>query len=314
MNHIERDRGGRSVAGTKTGAFTLDDLRDLAGSRPGYRDVPCPVCGPDRRDPANRVRPVLRVWLVDDRFGTFFCARCGVKGEAFAEGSGYRRIDRPVFRQARAASEARERIEIADRQEVARALWRRRLPLPGTIAEHYLRNVRGYRGAIPDTLGFLRPRDTHPPAMIAAFGLPDEPEPGRLVLHDAAVQGVHITRLASDGGGKAGDPAKVIIGRCLSAPIVLSAMNDSLGLAVTEGIEDGLSIFESTGLGVWVAGAAGRMPALATTIPRYADTVSIIADGDAAGQRAAHDLAVRLRDRSIDAEIINLDDSRRMAA
>ena len=89
--------------------------------------------------------------------------------------------------------------------------------------------------------------------MISAFGLPEEPEPGRIALREEEVRGVHITRLAADGSGKVGDPSKIIIGRCLGTPIVLSALNDNLGLAITEGIEDGLSIFESTGLGVWAA-------------------------------------------------------------
>ena len=39
--------------------------------------------------------------------------------------------------------------------------------------------------------------------MIAAFGVPHEPEPGQLVIAEDAVCGVHITRLAPDGMGKA---------------------------------------------------------------------------------------------------------------
>ena len=144
--------------------------------------------------------------------------------------------------------------------------------------------------------------------MISAFGWPDEPEPGCIAIRESAVQGVHITRLAPDGSGKVGDPSKIIIGRCLGTPIVLSALNDNLGLAITEGIEDGLSIFESTGLGVWAAGAAGRMPALAETIPQYVDTISIIADADDAGQRGARELGSILRQRGLRVEIVGLAD------
>jgi hypothetical protein len=62
-------------------------------------------------------------------------------------------------------------------------------------------------------------------------------------------------------GGKApADPAKIMLGPMSGLPIVLAPVNDSLGLAITEGIEDGLSVFEETGLRVWAAGSAGNMP------------------------------------------------------
>ena len=87
-----------------------------------------------------------------------------------------------------------------------------------------------------------------------------------------------------------------------------------LGLAIAEGIEDGLSILESTGLGIWAAGAAGRMPALAPTVPDYVDAVSIIADPDDAGQRGARELGAHLRARGLPAAIIGLNAGPRIAA
>jgi hypothetical protein len=289
------------------GNLTFDDLLALAGGRPGVRDVACPVCGPDRNTSANRARRVLRVWLVDDRFATFNCARCGLKGESHAEHRGPAFNPR-AYQEAREVSVAADRVEAASRLEIAQALWRRRQPARGTIVENYLRRARGYRGSIPETLGFLPARGDHPPAMISAFGWPDEPEPGRMVVREDEVRGVHITRLAADGRGKVGDPSKIIIGRCLGSPIVLSALNDNLGLAITEGIEDGLSIFESTGLGVWAAGAAGRMPALAETVPQYVDAISIIADADDAGQHGARELGSSLHQRGLRVGIVGLSD------
>jgi|HubBroStandDraft_4_1064222.scaffolds.fasta_scaffold14752_5 hypothetical protein len=294
--------------------FSFSDLHLLAGGRPGVRDVACPACGPDRNTSTNRVRRVLRVWLVDDRFATFNCARCGMKGETHAEHRGRPVYDRKAVQQVRDVSAVSDRVEAASRLEVAQALWRRRQPAPGTIVENYLRRARGYRGSIPDTLAFLPPRGDHPPAMISAFGLPEEPEPGRIALRKEEVRGVHITRLAADGSAKVGDPSKIIIGRCLGAPIVLSALNDNFGLAITEGIEDGLSIFESTGLGVWAAGAAGRMPALAQSVPQYVDAVSIIADADEAGQRGARELGSLLHRRGLQVGIVGLNDRPRSIA
>lgn len=85
---------------------------------------------------------------------------------------------------------------------------------------------------------------------MAAFGIPEEIEPGVLHIRDETVVGVHLTRLQADGYGKAGTAAdKIMIGRSIGMPIVLAPTNDTLGLAVVEGIEDALSIFEATGLG-----------------------------------------------------------------
>jgi hypothetical protein len=103
--------------------------------------------------------------------------------------------------------------------------------------------------------------------MIAPFGMPREPEPGQLVIDDPAVLGVHITRLMPDGSDKVADRPKIIIGRCMGSPIVLAPLNDALGFAIAEGIEDALSMHEATGLGAWAAGAASRLPALAGAIP-----------------------------------------------
>jgi Toprim domain len=91
-------------------------------------------------------------------------------------------------------------------------------------------------------------------------------------------------------------------------------LNDNLGLAIVEGIEDGLSVHEATGLGVWVAGAASRMPALAEMVPSYADAVSIIADADDAGRRHSTELAACLQARGIRPEIVALSDHVRAAA
>ncbi len=51
-----------------------------------------------------------------------------------------------------------------------------------------------------------------------------------------------------------------MLGPNAGLPIVVAPVNDRLGLAIAEGIEDGLSVFVETGLGVWAAGSAGNMP------------------------------------------------------
>jgi hypothetical protein len=128
----------------------------------------------------------------------------------------------------------------------------------------YLRRTRRYHGPIPSTLGYLAPNGKHPPAMIAALGFCEEPEPGVIV---ANVTGVHITRLTPDARKAPEDKPKIMLGPMSGLPIVLAPVNDGLGLAITEGIEDGLSVFEETGLGIWAAGSAGNMPKIAAALP-----------------------------------------------
>jgi hypothetical protein len=78
-----------------------------------------------------------------------------------------------------------------------------------------------------------------------------------------------------------------MVGHSSGSPIVVAPPNDLLGLAITEGIEDALSIYEATGLGVWAAGSASRIPSLAKLIPYYCESVAVGADTDDAGQLSA---------------------------
>src|SRR6185369_2549804 len=70
--------GGRSVM-THLSYGALDSLCE---SKLGTCDVACPLCGPNRRDPANRKRRVLRIWQGKPGFASYHCARCGTRGGA----------------------------------------------------------------------------------------------------------------------------------------------------------------------------------------------------------------------------------------
>jgi hypothetical protein len=187
-------------------------------------------------------------------------------------------------------------------------MWRQRQPLTGTVAETYLRS-RDITCALPATLGFLPPRKPeHHPALISAFALPDEPEPG-IIGEPRGVEAVHLTLLRPNGSGKAdakpnkvmvGSPGVVLNDQNASLPIVLAPPNDLLAIAITEGIEDALTAHEATGLGAWAAGGAGRMPALAAAIPPYIETVTVYAHPDKAGQDGARSLAAALAGRGIE--------------
>jgi len=190
----------------------------------------------------------------------------------------------------------------------ARWLWRTAAPARGTPAETYLRS-RGIEVPPPATIRFLTPRKTgHHPAMVVAFGLPIEPEPGALDIADDALRGVQLTLLRPDGSGKAeATPNKLTMGTCSGIPIVLAAPNDLLGLAVAEGVEEALTVHQLTGMGVWASGGASRLPALADTVPDYIDTVRLMVDADEAGRRGANELARRLLARNFHIELIAAD-------
>jgi hypothetical protein len=144
--------------------------------------------------------------------------------------------------------------------------------------------------------------------MISAFGLANESdEPGVISIDDDAVRGIHLTRLALDGSGKAGtERDKIMIGMSAGSPIVLAPANDLLAIGITEGIEDALSVLHATGLGAWAAGSASRMLALAAAIPDYIECVTVFAHDDDAGQRGALALAEALTKRGIETSVEGL--------
>ena len=191
-----------------------------------------------------------------------------------------------------------------DNRGKALALWRRARQIQGSVAEIYLRCERGITCALPATLRFLPPSAQHPPAMIAAFGLAHEPEPGVLAIDERDIVAVHITKLTPDGRKHSDQPNKIMLGSAPGVPIVLAPMNDLFGLAITEGIEDALSVHQVLGLGAWAAGSATRMPALADAVPDYCDCVTVVADANPAGITNSALLAERLNGRGIHAEII----------
>jgi hypothetical protein len=267
----------------------------LTGGKIGTTDVSCPLCGPERRSPVNQRRRVLRVWRVDPSFATFHCARCGEHG--YVRDDYHVHVDPVALERARAEAAQRDRQSSAERLSKARWLWSQRKPILNSVAETYLRDVRCYDGPFPGTLGFLPPRGQHGPAMIAAFGMAREIEPGFLRILDGDVVGVHITRLKPDGTGKIDTKPKIMVGTSIGYPIILAPANDLLGIAFVEGIEDGLSVHDATGLGVWVAGCASRLPALAKAVPTYIEAITIYSDADMAGQAGAVALAESLNTR-----------------
>jgi hypothetical protein len=291
----------------RSAADILNDFRvSTPSSAAGRYYAICPQCSHARKRAHQKLK-CLGV-TIDEKGVKLGCNHCG-----WTEGAFYQSPERgarvaPVISERdQAIEEERRRRELAASRSKSQWLWASRKPLKGSIAEIYLRECRGYRGPLPPTLGFLPARDDYPPAMIAAFGMASETEPGRLVIDDAAVTGIHITKLKPDGSDKAeidGESAKLTIGLDNRAPIWLAAVNVGLGLMVTEGIEDGLSAQAATGLGAWAAGTAGRLPAMAEYVPDYVECVTVMVDADPAGENGATELAKLLTARNIEARLV----------
>jgi hypothetical protein len=195
----------------------------------------------------------------------------------------------------------------ADDADKARGLWSRGRSVGGSPAETYLIKARGLRGPFSATLRYLPASKNYPCALMAALGVAEE-HGDLLTIATSAIRAVQITALRPDGSGKADVPsAKKLIGRnAMGSPVIVAQPNDLLGLAITEGVEDALSIHEATGLGAWASCGANRLPALADAVPVYIDCVTIYADEDQVGFKSAMALIRGLAARRIYAQIKRL--------
>jgi len=168
--------------------------------------------------------------------------------------------------------------------EAAQAMWHRSRPALGTIVQTYL-HTRGYLGPIPSALRYVTGK--HPsdgqfyPLMLAVAVLPEDPP---------KFAGVHRTFLQEDGLGKAPlNPDKMTLGHIRGAVVPLAPLGPKL--AVSEGIETGLSVLQATGLPTWAAISAGGMQVLC--LPDGVQEVFIAADADKVGMKAAQAAARR---------------------
>jgi hypothetical protein len=280
------------------GGLDLDTVDRLTGGKLGIFDVPCPLCGPYKSNRGQR-RCVLRVYRTEPGFAGYHCARCGEAG--YARDRHAPSPDPAELAKACAEAAKRDQIHKADRLAKARWLWSQHKPIIGSVAERYLRETRKIGCPLPATLGFLPARGEYPAAMIAAYGLGHEIEPAVIAIADDAIRGVHLTRLLPDGSDRErGEQAKIMIGQSIGTPIILAAPNDLLGMAISEGIEDALTVHEATGLGTWAAGSASRLPALADAVPDHIEAVTVLTDDDMDGRRHAAALVDRLRSRCIE--------------
>ena len=173
----------------------------------------------------------------------------------------------------------------AERAQLPRRRWAMARSAAGTVVERYLHS-RGITVPAPASIRFL-PAAWHAeagvtfPVMIAA-------------VQDLTGQitGVHRTYLAADGSGKAAvSPAKKMLGSCVGGAVRLSKIGSTL--AVTEGIETGLSVLQATGIPTWASLSTSGLTGLRLPPPPFAENVVVFADHDPAGIAAADSAMAR---------------------
>jgi len=265
---------------------------------------PCPVCGTGNDRFSVNVKQQM-----------FFCRVCNRGGhgaidlEMFLAGSSFgKAVTRltdgryPVTRIATTpnavnASKRERDARAANQHAKAAWLWHHlRQDAAGSPVETYLRG-RGYIGTIPPTIGYLPARGEYVHAMISAFALPNEIEPGELGM-PLSVRAVHLTKLNPDGSDRIRTEGKKIVGSPSGLPLAVSCIGDGLSLAITEGIEDAIA-YADIGIGAWAAGSAACIPALAEHIPSYITTVIIEQHPDASAQHAVTQLKALLEQRLV---------------
>lgn len=229
------------------------------------RRAPCPQCDRGPRDTALAI-------TTDERGTVAYCHRCG-----YVEAH---HVSRPGRELPRAETRPAD-------PERLRAIWRRTVPLRGSLGEVYLRHRRCALPPADSDLRFLPGNDRFPPSMCA------------LVTHvvTAEPMTLHFTRLRADGLGKAGtERDKLLLGGYPKAGGVIRLWPDEAvthGLGIAEGIETALAAAHAY-TPVWScidAGNLAKFPVLAGI-----EALVIFADHDAAGTKAARECGQRWAD------------------
>src|SRR5690606_32695940 len=166
------------------------------------RRAPCPRCDRGPRDTALAI-------TTDERGTVAYCHRCG-----YVEAHNVSRPGREL---------PRVETRPADPERL-RAIWRRTVPLAGTIGETYLRHRHCVIPPRDGHVRYLASTDSYPPSLCSLVTDAETARPMTL----------HFTRLRSDGLGKAGtDRDKLLLGGHPKAGGVIRLWPDE---AVTHGL------------------------------------------------------------------------------
>ena len=229
----------------------------------------------------------------------FHCFGCGESGDVIdfvrkAHGVGLREAadmltggNLPVV----AVPAPPERPE-RDTQAEALAIWRNASSIRDTPAQTYLAG-RGITTRLPESLRFARlkygARGREYPCLVALVASVDNKATG--------IQRTYLT----EHGRKADVPkVKLSLGNVLGGAIRLAPA--AAVLTVCEGLEDGLSLQQETGMACWVAAGASMLPGM--RLPVGCNDVIIGADTDETGEREAQKAATAFTEQGRRVRII----------
>lgn len=229
--------------------------------------APCPQCDRGPRDTALAT-------TTDEMGDVSYCHRCGYVEYVAAERHEIRRA--PIRTTSRS-----EPLNWSTRAE---SIWRRTQPLRGSLGEVYFH----HRGCVlppsDSHLRYLPGDDRYPPSLCAAV----------TDIRTARPISLHFTRLAADGRGKAGTERDKLLlaGHRKKGGCMRLWPDDAVtyGLAVAEGIETALAA-ANIHTPIWSAIDAGNLAAF--PVLAGIDALTIYADHDEAGLRAAQECARR---------------------
>ena len=191
---------------------------------------------------------------------------------------------RPAPRRSRPSAPAATNDTDA-RTKAALRIWDETVPLAGTLAERYL---VGHRRLDIGRLALDHALRWHP-GIGAVVALMTDAVSGEAI-------GIHRTFLDADGAKL----ERKMLGR--QGVVRLSPDSEvTMGLGITEGIEDGLAVLLSGWAPVWAATSAGaivRFPVLAGI-----EALTVFADADTPGIQAAEACAARWRAAGREARI-----------
>ena len=284
------------------------DLRNRSGEYVG----PCPVCGGTDRFHVGRgrggaamvgCRGCIDGQPADIRHKAFGRVLREAFPERFQSGAGERTARtpnpprKPPERDSEPVSAPAPSSKPRDTTAAARRVWKATRPLRGTIAETYLRTVRGVGHVAGAEALRFHPKLSHPYA------------PGRYPCLVARVQDVHggflgVQRIYLDRKDprKADvEPVRASLGSLAGGAVRLAEPEPERPLLVGEGIESTAAAMLLLDLPGWAA--LGTSGLRAIELPEHVIDVVIAADRDAAGLRAAAALARRLEAEGRNVEI-----------
>lgn len=183
----------------------------------------------------------------------------------------------------KALDDLTDRADAEGRMKVARSIWQASRCAQKTSVETYLQS-RGITSPAPLSIRY------HPALKHNPTGLHFEAMVSAVQALNRTITGIHRTYLLPGGKGKARvSQAKMMLGLCAGGAVRLAGAGPELVLS--EGIETGLSVLQTTGKPVWACLSTSGLKAVA--LPPEVETIIIAADGDEQGITAAEEAASR---------------------